>query len=188
MHTKRNLFEKIKNRRFVRRFMIIVTLNVSLRDILEVFVHPVLYLDFNRSAETRTVVVVGCRRRRRDFGIRWVRDVHFSFSSVAHHPPPRTRMTRRIVLFERENTTTRKLLLTRSRATIRVFAGSSISFYLVTLSLRRRVEVRVTGKDEVEEVWEEAKDSGEARRKMLRKSFPEESCSPLTISKGEHPS
>lgn len=60
-------------------------------------------------------------------------------------PPPRTGMTRRIVLFERENTTTRKLLLTRSRATIRVFAGSSISFYLVTLSLRRRVEVRVTG-------------------------------------------
>jgi len=59
--------------------------------------------------------------------------------------PPRTGMTRRIVLFERENTTTRKLLLTRSRATIRVFAGSSISFYLVTLSLRRRVEVRVTG-------------------------------------------
>ena len=97
-------------------------------------------------------------------------------------------MTRRIVLFERENTTTRKLLLTRSRATIRVFAGSSISFYLVTLSLRRRVEVRVTGKDEVEEVWEEAKDSGEARREMLRKSFLEESCSPLTISKGEHPS
>lgn len=89
----------------------------------------------------------GCRRRRRDFGIRWVRDVHFSFSSVALHPPPRTRMTRRIVLFERENTTTRKLLLTRSRATIRVFAGSSISFYLVTLSLRRRVEVRVTGRD-----------------------------------------
>lgn len=63
-------------------------------------------------------------------------------------PPPlsRTGMTRRIVLFERENTTTRKLLLTRSRATIRVFAGSSISFYLVTLSLRRRVEVRVTGR------------------------------------------
>lgn len=110
-----------------------------------VFARPGLYLDFNRSAETRAVAVVGCRRRRWDFGIRWVRDVHFSFSSVALHPPPRTRMTRRIVLFERENTTTRKLLLTRSRATIRVFAGSSISFYLVTLSLRRRVEVRVTG-------------------------------------------
>lgn len=130
------------------RFTIIVTPSASLRDILEASIHarPRLYLDFNRSAETRAVVV-GCRRRRRDFGIRWVRDVHFSFSSVAlHPPPPRTRMTRRIVLFERENTTTtRKLLLTRSRATIRVFAGSSISFYLVTLSLRRRVEVRVTG-------------------------------------------
>lgn len=159
-----------------------------------VFARPGLYVDFNRSAETRAVVVVGCRRRRRrrDFGIRWVpRDVHFSFSSVALHPPPRTRMTRRIVLFERENTTTRKLLLTRSRATIRVFAGSSISFYLVTLSLRRRVEVRVTGETEGRERGEKGRDerdSGEVRREMLRKSFPEESCSPLTISKGEHPS
>jgi len=100
-----------------------------------------LYLGFNRSAETKAVVAVGCRRRR-DFGIRWVRDVHFSFSSVGAPSLSANRMTRRIVLFERENTTMRKVLLTRSRATIRVFAGSSISFYLVTLSLRRRVECK----------------------------------------------
>lgn len=184
----------------MRRFTIIVTLSANLRDILEERESirapgavPRTSIDQRRrgrSSSSPSVVAVDDG----DFGIRRVRDVHFSFSSVARAtpvPPPRTRMTRRIVLFERENTATRKLLLTRSRATIRVFAGSSISFYLVTLSLRRRVEVRVTGRDGMEgggRVARGTRDSGEARREMLRKSFPEESCSPLTISKGEHPS
>lgn len=105
-----------------------------------------LYVDFNRSAVVVVFVVVNDRILIFD-GC-----ATFTFRSRALSPPrtpfrvtpPRTGMTRRIVLFERENTTTRKLLLTRSRATIRVFAGFSISFYLVTLSLRRRVEVRVT--------------------------------------------
>jgi len=116
---------------------------------------------------------------RQDFGIRRVRNVHFSLPGGASSSTlPPTGMTRRIVLFERENTTTRKLLLTRSRATIRVFAGSQHQFlfsYALSAKACRGKSNRHDATDGRGE-REEGGGGGEARREMPRKSFPVESC------------
>jgi len=130
---------------------------------------------FNGSAGGR-----GRSSSRQDFGIRRVRNVHFSLPGGASSTLPPTGMTRRIVLFERENTTTRKLLLTRSRATIRVFAGSRHQFlfsYVLSAKACRGKSNRHDGTDGRGEGGGGGGEGGrEARREMPRKSFPVESC------------
>lgn len=157
---------------------------------------PGLYLDFNRSAEARAVVVVVVDDDRiLVFG----ECATFTFRSRAPlHPSANRNDTKNRLIRAREHDdeeTSSHAFPSDNKGLCRLqhqflfsYALSLSPFPSVSLSLRRRVEVRVTVGGWQSRREGRGSETRKARREMPRKSFPVESCSPLTISKGEHPS